>query len=79
MMEIEIIDRGKTWIYSHFREWMWRTSHLLFHLLDMILIDMHISEGMDESSCFHPEKVRKDMDEERIRSNIEWNTEEEIR
>ena len=55
MVEIEIIDIFQTWIDRHLREWMWRTSHLLFHLLDMILVDMHITKCMDESSCLDTE------------------------
>ena len=63
MMEIKIIDRGETWIYANLWKWMWSTTHLLLHLLDMILIDMDITEGMDQSSCLDTEKMSEDMDE----------------
>ena len=53
-------------------------SQLFLHLIDMILIDMHITECMDESSRLHSEEVSKNMDQERVGCDIEWNTEEEI-
>ena len=64
MMEIKIINRCETWIYANLWKWMWSTTHLLLHLLDVILIDMHISERVDQSSCLDSEKMSEDMDEE---------------
>ena len=62
MMEVEIIDRGEAWVYANVWKWMWSTTHLLLHLLDMILIDMHITECVDEAPCLDSEKMSENMD-----------------
>lgn len=55
MMEVEIIDIFQTWIYRDTWKRARFASHLLFHLLDVSLVDMHITECMDESSWLHSE------------------------
>jgi hypothetical protein len=64
MVEIEFIYRLQARIDRHLRELPRFTTHLFAHLIEVILIDMHITEGMDESSCFYTEEMSEDMDEE---------------
>ena len=78
MVKVEFIDRLETRIYGNFREVSWLAGHLLFHLVDMILIDMDIPEGMYKSTRFDAEKVRKNMDKERVGSDIERDAEKEV-
>jgi hypothetical protein len=55
MMEVEIIDRGEARIDTHSWERSWLTRRLLSHLIEVCLIDMDISECMDESSWLYTE------------------------
>jgi hypothetical protein len=58
MMEIKLIDTLEARIDRDLREISRLSSHLLPHLFDMILIDMHIPEGMDQSSWLYSEEMR---------------------
>ena len=64
MMEVEFIYTLQIWIDRHFRELSWLTTHLFTHLIEVVLIDMDITESMDEPSCLDTEKMSEDMDEE---------------
>ena len=78
MVEIEIIYAFQTWVDRHLRELSGFTTHLFAHLIEVILIDMNIAEGMDESSRLDTEEMSEDMDEEGVRSDIERYSEKEI-
>lgn len=84
-----IILKGKIGIFKaknifflsinfHFWKISWCTSKLLFHLFNMIIIDMHITKSMNKFSGFQISYLCHHHRKECIRSNIEGNTEEYI-
>src|SRR5699024_1605798 len=52
---------------------------LLFNLLNVVVVDMHITTGPDEFTDFKVCLLSKHMRQRSIRSNVEWNSQKHIR
>ena len=56
----------------------WLTSELELHLLQVISVDMDVTEAMDEIAHLKPCDLSDHMEKESIRSNVEWYPEEDV-
>ena len=56
----------------------WLTSELKLHLLHVISVDMDVTEAMDEIAHLKPCDLSDHVEEESIRSNVEWYPEEDV-
>ena len=54
------------------------TSELELHLLQVISVDMDVTKAMDEITHLKPCDLSDHMEEESIRSNVEWDPEEDV-
>lgn len=66
-------------IEFHLRERTKFARQLQSHLIEMIVVDMRIAERMDKLSCFEPGNVRNHLQQQRVRSDVERHSEENIR
>jgi len=75
----EIEDGLHGWIDLELGQCLWLACKLELRLLDVVLVEMHIAEGMDEIPNTKAAHLRDHVREEGIRRDIEGNAEEDIR
>ena len=54
------------------------TSKLKLYLLQVISVDMDVTEAMDEIAHLKPRDLSDHVEKESIRSNVEWDPEEDV-
>ena len=76
--ECEIVDFRLFWIEFKNREWMRIALKLGLQWLDVVQIDMGITECMDEFTALKTTNLGKHACEQSITRDIEWNSESKI-
>ena len=74
----EILQSCDLRIETKSGERAWLTSELKLHLLHVIAVDMDVTEAMDEIAHLKPRDLRDHVEEESIRSYVEWYPEEDV-
>ena len=64
---------------EHLRQSTRVAGELQLHLLNMIEVDMRIAKGVHEVTCLQARHLRHHLQQQCIRCDIEWHTQEDIR
>ena len=78
VLVVEVLQSCDLRIETKSGERAWLTSELELHLLQVISVDMDVTEAMDEIAHLKPCDLSDHVEEESIRSNVEWYPEEDV-
>ncbi len=62
----EIEDVGDSFVYTHFRQGIGLPGQLFLGLFDVVGIEMHIAESVDEFAGFETSDLRNHHGEQRV-------------
>ncbi len=78
IFEREIGERRDRWIELYRREWSWLPAQLQSDLFDVIVVDVCVSESVDEFTGLEAGDLSHHHGQQRVRRDVEWNTEKQI-
>ncbi len=78
VVEVEVFELGDAWVELYLGEGARVAGELFFHLLEVVLIDVEVAEGVDELLGLKAGYLRDHAGEQGVGGDVERDAEEEV-